>query len=40
VLGVRPGAVTTRLELVDAGAGSRVTSIARVVATPSLRDRA
>jgi uncharacterized protein (TIGR00369 family) len=39
VLGARPDTVTTRVELVDAGAGSRVTSIARVVATPSLRDR-
>jgi uncharacterized protein (TIGR00369 family) len=37
VLGATPEAVTTRVELVDAGAGSRVTSIARVVATPSLR---
>jgi uncharacterized protein (TIGR00369 family) len=40
VLGARPDGVTTRVELVDAGAGSRVTSIARVVATPSLRGRA
>ena len=39
VLGARPDAVTTRVELVDTGAGSRVTSIARVVATPSLRER-
>ena len=37
VLGAAPGAVTAHVELVDTGAGSRVTSIARVVATSSLR---
>jgi acyl-CoA thioesterase len=37
VLGATPEAVTARVELVDTGAGSRVTSIGRVVATSSLR---
>ncbi len=38
VLAQAPGHVETRVELVDEGTGSRVTSIARVVATASLRD--
>jgi uncharacterized protein (TIGR00369 family) len=33
ILGSAPGAVTAHVELVDSGASSRVTSIARVVAT-------
>jgi uncharacterized protein (TIGR00369 family) len=33
VLGSRPGAVTAHVELLDTGAASRVTSVARVVAT-------
>jgi len=37
VLGVGPGYAVARVELVDAGAASRVTSVARVVATRSLR---
>jgi uncharacterized protein (TIGR00369 family) len=37
VLGVQPGHARARVELVDAGAASRVTSVARVVATTSLR---
>jgi uncharacterized protein (TIGR00369 family) len=37
VLGTAPGAVTTHVETVDTGSGSRVTSLARVVATTSLR---
>jgi uncharacterized protein (TIGR00369 family) len=37
VLGVSPGHARARVELVDAGAESRITSLARVVATPSLR---
>lgn len=37
VVGSRPGAVTLRVEMVDAGAESRVTSVARVVATAALR---
>ena len=36
VLGVAPDAVTARVELLDVGAGSRVTTLARVVATSSL----
>jgi uncharacterized protein (TIGR00369 family) len=40
VLGNTPGAVTMRVELIDTGAGSRVTSVARVVATSSLRETA
>jgi len=36
VLGARPGHARARVELVDAGAASRVTSLARVVATTSL----
>jgi len=35
VLGTTPGAVTMRVEMVDAGFDARVTSIARVVATSS-----
>jgi hypothetical protein len=38
VLGVGAGHARARVELVDAGARSRVTSLARVVATRSLRD--
>jgi acyl-coenzyme A thioesterase PaaI-like protein len=38
VLGVGPGAVTARVELVDTGAGTRVTTVGRVVATSTLRD--
>jgi uncharacterized protein (TIGR00369 family) len=38
VLIATPNAATVRVELVDAGAGSRVTSIARVVTTSSLRN--
>ena len=37
VLGAAPGTATTHVELVDLGSGSRVTSVARVVATSSLR---
>jgi uncharacterized protein (TIGR00369 family) len=37
VLGVGPGYAQARVELVDAGAESRVTGVARVVATRSLR---
>jgi hypothetical protein len=37
VLGAAPGAVAARVELVDEGAGSRITTMARVVATSSLR---
>jgi uncharacterized protein (TIGR00369 family) len=37
VLGTAPGSVTTQVETVDTGSGSRVTSLARVVATASLR---
>ena len=37
VLGVRAGHARARVELVDAGAESRLTSVARVVATRSLR---
>ena len=37
VLGTAPGAVTTHVETVDTGSESRVTSLARVVATPSRR---
>jgi acyl-coenzyme A thioesterase PaaI-like protein len=37
VLGARTGHARARVELVDAGAESRVTSVARVVATTSLR---
>jgi uncharacterized protein (TIGR00369 family) len=37
VLGTAPGAVTTHVETVDTGTGSRVTSLARVVVTSSLR---
>ena len=37
VLGVSSGHATARVELVDAGAAARVTSLARVVATRSLR---
>jgi uncharacterized protein (TIGR00369 family) len=37
VLGAEPGTVTTRVETVDTGSDSRVTSLARVVATSSLR---
>jgi acyl-coenzyme A thioesterase PaaI-like protein len=37
VLDVRAGHARARVELVDAGAESRVTSLARVVATRSLR---
>jgi uncharacterized protein (TIGR00369 family) len=37
VLGTAPGAVTAHVEMVDTGADSRVTSLARVVATTSLR---
>jgi hypothetical protein len=33
VLSSRPGAVTAHVELIDTGAASRVTSVARVVAT-------
>lgn len=36
VLNAAGGAVTTRVELVDLGADGRLTSVARVVATPSL----
>ncbi|HTK15296.1 MAG TPA: PaaI family thioesterase [Acidimicrobiia bacterium] len=38
VLGVSAGHARARVELVDAGAESRVTTLARVVATGSLRD--
>jgi uncharacterized protein (TIGR00369 family) len=38
VLRRAPGHVETRVELIDEGTESRVTSIARVVATSSLRD--
>ena len=38
VLGTNPGHAQARVQLVDAGAQSRVTSLARVVATRSLRD--
>jgi uncharacterized protein (TIGR00369 family) len=37
VLGAVPGAVTAQVELIDTGVGARVTSVARVVATSSLR---
>jgi acyl-coenzyme A thioesterase PaaI-like protein len=37
VLAASPGHATARVELVDAGAESRVTTLARVVATRSLR---
>jgi uncharacterized protein (TIGR00369 family) len=37
VLGDAPGSVTAHVEMVDAGSDSRVTSVARVVATSSLR---
>jgi len=37
VLGVGPGAVTARVELVDTGADARVTTVGRVVATSTLR---
>jgi uncharacterized protein (TIGR00369 family) len=37
VLGARPGAVTAHVEMIDTGAASRVTSVARVVATSSPR---
>jgi uncharacterized protein (TIGR00369 family) len=37
VLGTAPGAVAAHVEMVDTGADSRVTSLARVVATSSLR---
>jgi uncharacterized protein (TIGR00369 family) len=38
ILGSVPGAVTARVEVIDTGADSRVTSVARVVATSSLRN--
>ena len=37
VLGAVAGAVTARVELIDTGVGARITSVARVVATSSLR---
>jgi uncharacterized protein (TIGR00369 family) len=37
VVGAAPGAVTLHVELVDEGSDGRVTSVARVVATSSLR---
>ncbi len=37
VIGSEPGAVTARVEMFDTGSESRVTSLARVVATTSLR---
>jgi uncharacterized protein (TIGR00369 family) len=39
VLGTNAGHARARVELVDAGAESRLTTLARVVATKSLRDR-
>jgi acyl-coenzyme A thioesterase PaaI-like protein len=35
VLGIRPGVVTARVAVVDAGAGGRLTTVGRVVATTS-----
>jgi uncharacterized protein (TIGR00369 family) len=39
VVDVRPGAVTARVSVVDAGADNRVTTVGRVVLTTSLRNR-
>jgi acyl-coenzyme A thioesterase PaaI-like protein len=39
VLGTNAGHARARVELVDSGAESRLTTLARVVATKSLRDR-
>jgi uncharacterized protein (TIGR00369 family) len=39
VLDARPGVVAARVELIDCGADDRVTTVGRVVATTSLRDR-